>query len=44
MRFKRGFPALDRWFHAFEKGVHSFEKVGVHIYENDIIFILLSRF
>ena len=32
MRFKKGVHALERRFHAFENGVHIFEKVrGSHL-------------
>ena len=47
MHFKKGVHALEKRFHAFEKGVYTFKKREVHIYENDIIFIILlscSRF
>ena len=42
MRLKKGAHALDTRFHAFEKGVRLFDKEGVHIYKNNIIFILLG--
>ena len=41
MHFTRGFNTLERRFHPFEKGVHIFLKEGVHIYENNIIFIII---
>ena len=41
-----GVHALEGRFHAFEKGVKQIFTEGVHIYENNIIFIILggSRF
>ena len=39
MRF-RGVHALERRFHAFEKGIKKIIKRGIHIYVNNIIRII----